>query len=233
MILKDKATYKYDQFLKMIFFGIAATLAISEFFSAKSIIFVLKPFLIPSLVILYLYRSKKKNLLYVLCLLFAWFSNILFTFTSEKLVLIGFLTFMVYRIFCIILTLKLMANFYLLPFTVATMPFLFIFSSLLNLTLNPELAEFYPAAINAVLISVLAGLALSNYVMNDNKMNSWLAISTLLFIVLGFLFMFEKYYISNIVFQPTSAIVYAFGHYTYYKFVLEAEKPIEPEIRQL
>ena len=113
------------------------------------------------------------------------------------------------------------------------MPFIFIFSCLLNLTLSTEAPEFYPACINGLLISALSGLSLSNYVMNDNKMNSWLAISSLLFVVLVFLFMIQKYYISNVVFQPISALIFGFGHYTFYRFMLEAEKPAEPEIRLL
>lgn len=231
--LENTLTYKFSKLLMLIFFGIAFVLAISELFSIKTIITLLKPLLIPVLMVLYLYTSAKRNLLYVFSLLFAWSSNILFMSTSKKLILFGFLTFMVHRIICIILTLKLTIRVFILPLVIATMPFLFIFSSLLNLTISPEAAEFYPAAINAMLISVLAGLALSNYVMNDNKVNSWLAISTLLFVALVFLFIFEKYYISNVVFQPISAIVFAFGHYTYYKFVLEAEKSVESEVKQL
>jgi hypothetical protein len=59
--------------------------------------------------------------------------------------------------------------------------------------------------------------------MNDNKANSWLAISTLLFIVLVFLFMIQNYYLANIAFKPMSAFIFAFAHYTFYKFVMEAE----------
>lgn len=232
-ILKETATYQYQTAITRVYFTIASILAIAELLEAKSVIYILKPTLIPALIFLYLYTSKLRNPIYVLSLLFGLVSNISFLFTSESMVIYGFVSFMIYRMICIYLVVRLIKKFFLLPFIVATLPFLFIFSCLLNLTLSSDVAEFYPAAINAVLISALSGLALSNYVMEDSKTNSWLAISTLLFIVLIFLFMFQKYYITNIVFQPISALIFAFGHYAFYKFVIESEKPAEKEIRLL
>ena len=74
-----------------------------------------------------------------------------------------------------------------------------------------------------MIISIFSGLGLSHYVMNDNKQNSWLIISTLLFTFLVILFMVENFYISNEVFKPLSAVVFALAHYTFYLFVIETE----------
>ena len=70
----------------------------------------------------------------------------------------------------------------------------------------------------------MSGIALSGYILNDNRQNSWLAISTLFFVVLVILFLIEKYYLSNIVFQPMSALLFALAHYCFYMFVVESEK---------
>lgn len=43
-----------------------------------------------------------------------------------------------------------------------------------------------------LLISIYAGIALSSYVMNDNKQNSILLISALLFVMLQFTVFIEK-----------------------------------------
>jgi len=85
-------------------------------------------------------------------------------------------------------------------------------------------ASLYPAVVNGILISILSGISLSNYVLDDNRNNSWLAISTLLAIVLVYLFMIQKYYLPNDIFQPLSALIFAAAHYAYYKFVLISEK---------
>lgn len=228
--MKEAATYPYQANITRIYFAIGLILAIAELLEFKSVIYFLKPILIPVLIALYLYTSKVRNPIYILSLLFGLLSNISFMFTTESIVLYGFFSFIIYRILCIFIVVKLIKKFFLLPFIIATVPFLFIFSCLLNLTLSPDALEFYPVAINGLMISALSGLSLSNYIMNDNKTNSWLAISTLLFIVLVFLFMFQKYYIPNIVFQPISALIFAFAHFAFYKFVIEAEKPAEKEI---
>jgi len=219
-MIQDKLQF----LLTRIFFGITILLALSELFEWKDVFNILKPTLLPILMLLYLCKSQQKNIFYILALFFGWLSNISFMFTEKEFVVYGFLAFMCHRILCIVVTFRLINKFYLLPFIIAIMPCLFIFSSLLNLTLNPDAPEFYPAVANALLISILSGIALSNYVMDDSKINSWLAISTLLFVVLVFLFMIQKYYISNIVFQPISAIIFAFGHYTFYRFIIEGEK---------
>ncbi len=171
----------------------------------------------------YWQTSRKKNGWYFAALFFAWASNVFFLATERWLVC-GIVAFMVYRILAIVVVVKLIDKILWLPFAIATLPFLFIFSCLINLTLTPDMPGFYPAVINGLLIAAMAGIALSNYVLNDNKANSWLAISILLFIVLVFLFMIQTFYLSNVVFKPLSAFIFAFAHYTFYRFVLEYEQ---------
>ena len=88
---------------------------------------------------------------------------------------------------------------------------------------SPTNPSFYPTVINDVVISIFSGMGLSYYVMNDNKPNSWLIISTLLFAFLVILFMVENFYISNAVFKPLSALIFAMAHYAFYKFMYESE----------
>lgn len=207
-----------------IYFGVLAVLAVSELFEWKTAVFIFKPFLIPLLALLYMSQSEKKCPFYIFALIFAWASNIFLLFETKEFLLYGIVTFMVYRLLSIVVVIRLIKGFLFLPFLIAVLPFIFIFSCLINITVNIQSPEFYPTVINGVLISVLSGIALSNYILNDNKKNSWLAISTLLFITLVSIFLIEKYYISNMMFQPISALVFGFAHYTFYQFVLESEK---------
>lgn len=214
---------RIPQFIAKIYFAIAVVLVVCELFAYQSIIYIFKPLLIPTLMVLYYMTSVKRNLWYFFALLFALLSNLFFLSSAPMYLLYGIVAFMVYRILSIVVVVRLVDQILWLPFVIATLPFLFIFSCLINLTMTADSPSFYPTIINGLLIAGLAGIALSNYVMNDNKANSWLAISTLLFIVLVFLFMIQKYYLSNIVFQPISAFMFAVAHYTFYKFVMEAE----------
>lgn len=207
-----------------IYFAVAAVLIVAELFEFKSTLFFFKPLLIPTLMVWYFLTSAKRNWLYLLSLFFALLSNVFFLHNETYSLLYGIIAFMAYRILSIFLVVKLVDKILLLPLCIATIPFLFIFSCLINLTMTSDSPSFYPTIINGLLIAVMAGISLSNYVMDDNKANSWLAISTLLFIVLVFLFMIQKYYLANIAFQPISAFIFAFAHYTFYKFMMESEK---------
>lgn len=224
--------HKLSGIITKIYFGMTLILIVSETSKSNTFLFIFKPMLIPALMALYYYTSNRKNILYFASLFFAFNSNIFFLSTSPKFMLYGMLSFMVYRLLTIILVLKLIKKIPLLSFVIACLPFLFIFSCLLTLTMNVLTTSFYPAVLNAILISALAGISLSNYIMDDSRGNSLLAISTLLSIVLVYLFIIQKYYFSHEVFQPLSALIFSASHYIYYKFLIEAEKLKEEEIIQ-
>lgn len=214
------------------YFGITFILVIAEILAGKTsglsfdpqlLLFVFKPLLIPSLMLLYFFTSKTRSKLYFAALFFAMCSNIFFLSVAPHFLLYGMLAFMFYRILSIVVVLKLIKKIPVLPFLIACVPFVFIFSCLINLTMNALGASFYPVIVNGILISILSGISLSNYILDDSRNNSWLAISTLLAIVLVYLFMIQKYYLPNDIFQPMSALIFAGAHYAYYKFVVISE----------
>ncbi len=218
----EQSNIKY--FLIALYSAITLTLIICEFAGAKSVIFIIKPFLIPTLLLLYISASQQKNIVYMLALFATVCGNVLFLSDHPKLLFAGMISFVVYYILIIIVAAKTVKKVRLVSFALATLPFLFVFLSLLNLTMNAIGDNIYPAATNGVLVSVMCGLALSNYIFYDDKKSSYFAISAMLFAVLIFIVIIQKYYLANIVFQPLSALIFACGHYAFYKFLLEGEK---------
>ena len=223
MFTDSKSNNKSIALITKFYFVITSILIIVEMFKVSYLLGIFKPLLIPCLVVLYLYSSKNRNFRYLSSLFFALISNIFLLSVQQEFLLYGIMTFMIYRILSIITIVKLSDKMFFFPVVLATIPFLFIFSSLINLTVDSSSSSFYPTIINAFFISVFSGIALSNFVMDDSKQNSLLVISALLFMVLVFLFMFQKYYMQNVVFQPLSALIFSCAHYTFYKFVIEAE----------
>jgi hypothetical protein len=215
-----------------IYFAITVILVFAEIFEMHEFLNIIKPSLIPSLMAIYFFTSSERNRFYFGSLFFAMISNIFFLSTTPDFLMYGMLAFMIYRILTLTIVLKLLPKQKFLPFILACLPFLFIFSSLINLTMNSLSSSIYPVIMNGILMSALCGISLSNYIMDENRTNSWLAISVLLSVVLAYLFMIQKYYFPNNVFQPISALVFSIAHYTFYKFVLEAEKQKENSIIQ-
>jgi UDP-N-acetylmuramyl pentapeptide phosphotransferase/UDP-N-acetylglucosamine-1-phosphate transferase len=75
-------------------------------------------------------------------------------------------------------------------------------------------------------MAVFAGIALSSYVMNDNKQNSILLISTLLFIILHFVVFIEKYFFINEyeqLFRPIAMTINSLAFFSFYIYVMTAE----------
>lgn len=207
-----------------IYFGITFILILAEMFQHTALLFIFKPLLLPALMLLYFFTSEEKSMYYFVALFFGLCSNIFFLSTTPQFLLYGILAFMFYRILSIVVVLKLIRKLPLMPFIVACLPFAFIFSCLFNLTMSSLSSSFYPALINAILISLLSGIALCNYVLDDSRTNSWLAISTLLAVVSVYLFMIQKYYFPNAIFQPISALIFSCSHFAFYKFVVISEK---------
>jgi UDP-N-acetylmuramyl pentapeptide phosphotransferase/UDP-N-acetylglucosamine-1-phosphate transferase len=87
--------------------------------------------------------------------------------------------------------------------------------------------SIYIIIIQNLLISLFAGTALSSYFMNDNKQNSVLLISALLFVMLQFVVFVEKYFLVNEfeeLFRPLAMTFNALAFFSFYKYIVIAEK---------
>jgi len=206
-----------------VYYGITLLLVVAELYKASTLVLVFKPLLIPCLFLLYLISSNSKSTWYIISLMLALGSNIFFISTNQKWMLFGILFFLLYRIASIITIIKISKKIDWLPLSLATIPFLFIFSWMINIMIPLSNPSFYPSVLNAIFISIFCGMGLSHYILNDNKQNSWLLISTLLFTFLVFLFLFENFYLSNSAFKPLSALVFSTAHFAFFKFMIEAE----------
>lgn len=81
--------------------------------------------------------------------------------------------------------------------------------------------------IQNILISIIAGITVSNYIMNNSKKDTtWLFIFGLLSITQYFIVFIEKYYLSDlspVIFRPLAMILNAAVYYTFYKFIMAIE----------
>jgi hypothetical protein len=210
----------------IIYFGLAAILVLSEVFKLREILVFFKPFLIPTLGVLYYMTSTTRNLWYTVSLIFAVASNIFLLSMRQEYVMFGLAAFMIFRIISIIIVIKASDRIVWLPLILATIPYLLIFSLLTSLIEDLTFSRLYLSIINGLTISFFSGMALSNYVMVDKKQYLWLLISSLFFMALAFIFIFQKYYVANPVFPPLSAIIFVMAHYFFYLYMIESEKII-------
>jgi len=113
-----------------------------------------------------------------------------------------------------------------IPFILATIPLGFIFFYLFAASDVPK-NSYYLIFFHNLIAAVLGGVAISSYVMDDSKQNSFLLISVLLFLGLQLVIYIEKYYLVDAhshVLRPLAMTLNILAFYVFYRFVIISEK---------
>ncbi len=209
--------------LSFVYFGFTLVLAISEFLSFKPLIYIFKLSTIPLLMTLYYISSREKNKLYFIALLFTFFMNVCMLEPTLQHMFFGQITFVVYRFLTVVLVFKIIKEIKVLSLLIAIIPFLSIFSYLLVLIEKAFFVSIFPSLINLIFMSILGGVSLASYVFNDNKKNTFFLISTILFTAQVFVFVIQKQFSLDVVFQPIAVIIYATSQFMFFRFIMEDE----------
>ncbi|HEY0047111.1 MAG TPA: lysoplasmalogenase family protein [Flavobacterium sp.] len=209
-----------------IYFLIAFTEIVAEHLGLVHIIVVTKPLMPVTLMIMYFIASNSRQLLYFIAMFFSFVTNIFFIPDDQNMLFYGLIAFLIHRILVLILIFKVIKLKDYIPLAIAMLPFLLIFTYLLFSSDVPE-KTYYVLILQNLLIATLGGLALSNYIMQDDRKSMWLLISGLLFVALQFIVFIEKYFLSDLspaVFRPIAMALNAFAFYTFLEFVLSSER---------
>ncbi|WP_333879413.1 hypothetical protein [Flavobacterium sp.] len=215
------------QSLTVLFFVIAFFEIVSEYLANTLFICTLKPLIPLVLVVLYWISSERKSMLVTAIFLLSMITNMLFIPNTTECLYYALIIFTVHRILVIYLIFILQKIKDIVPVTIATIPFLLIFFYMFMETNEIPENSFYLLILQNILISLFAGVALAGYVMNDNKQNSVLLISVLLFVMLQFTVFIEKYFLVNELqqfFRPLAMTFNALAFFTFYKYVVIAER---------
>ena len=224
MLMNLKINWHY--LLNITFFSLAGIELLAELFEVSTLSLVTRLLLPIVLGLLYFCVSRKNNLLFYLLVSLLLISNVFFYYRDSPLFYLGILAFILLRIVAIIMILNATKDKNYLQIVIASFPFLVIFFYLISVTNDITDIEFNTLILQSILISLLAGLSTANYFKNENRQNSWLLISTLLFIGLRFIVFIERFIISDLTLlfnRPISVVLNTFAIYTFYKFVIASE----------
>ena len=219
----------YGKWLTILFFVIVIIEVTAEMFSDKLLIYIFKPLLSIGIMALYWNASNERRFLFLIVLSLSLITNVLFIPNTKNLLFIGLLVFFIHRIWLIYYIIRVIKLKDYIPLFIAIMPFLFLFFYLLLISSEIEMKSYLILIFQNVLISFIGGLALSEYIMNYNKMNAWLLIFGLLSVKQYFIVFIEKYYLMNlapIALRPLAMFLNASVYYAFYRFIMDAEKQI-------
>lgn len=218
-----------DKIIIIFYFIIAIIEVIAELFTYKPALFIFKPLISVLLIVLYWKTSSQRNLVFFVTLTLALITNLFFIPNTEKMLFFGIVTFLIMRIVMIFYIVKLIKIKDFIPLLLGTIPFLFVFFYLFFISSDIPKNSYYILIVQNILMAIIGGIALSNYMMHDSKKHSWLMIFALLSVAQYFIVFIEKYYLSSqslIVFRPLAMVLNASVYFTFYKFVMEIEQSV-------
>lgn len=217
-----------EKLIITLYFAVVTVEVIAELFSYRPFLFIFKPLISVVLMLLYWNTSNQRNPLFFLAILFSLITNVFFIYDTEIMLFLGLITFFMHRLLMIYYIIKLIKLKDYIPLLIAMIPFMFFFFYLLSITSELTARSYVILIIQNILISIIAGITLSDYVMNNGKKDTtWLFIFGLLSITQYFIVFIEKYYLSDlspVSLRPLAMLLNASVYYTFYKFVMAIEK---------
>ena len=146
---------------------------------------------------------------------------------SKYFLTLGVVGIVVHRVLLIVYILKLNKVKDFRPILIAIIPFIFIFSYLLSISDEIPEGSYYPLLVQNILVSIIGGVILSNYFMNETTNTPWLSIFGVLSTGLYFTVFIEKLFLNNFpstYFRPLGMVLYVTSYYAFYKFVIDTER---------
>ena len=210
--------------LIVLFFVVTLAEVLAEFFSFSNFIYLIKPLICPILIAIYWKTSIKRNSYFITALILSLIANVFFIAKDFSSILLGSLFFMFYRILVIYIVIKIVNVKKYLPVFLGSIPFAIIFLYVTSLTIDALGKGLYVYIMQVIFIIFLGGFSLANYIINNNKMNFWLLLSSILFTLIQFIIILKLYYINMLIFQPIAMIFYAIAQFSLYKFIILSEK---------
>jgi hypothetical protein len=221
--LKNTSSARF--YVTLTFFVASFIEVYAEYIKNISLQWCIKPTLIPILIVLYLFTSKKVSTLYIIALFFNWIANLFFISSELNIMLIASLSFLLYRVFIIIKIFKDDNTLGIMPITLGSIPFMFMFLILINIVYeNINCGQFFLMLLQVILMTLVGGFSLAKFIIKNDLSSKLLLISSLFFginlIILG-----VKFYVFNYVFlKPMSMVFFILGQFIFFQYIILNEK---------
>ena len=131
--MERKEKNKLILVLEVLYVLVTLVVVFGEFQKDYDLLVYSRPFLLPVLGAVYIFSTKKRNYLYLLALFFGWLANIFFIKQTDEALVNGGIC---YLLFWVMMTYLILVNTKFSDiklFIIAIIPFMFVFSYILQL----------------------------------------------------------------------------------------------------
>ncbi|MCH4830845.1 hypothetical protein [Flavobacterium columnare] len=225
--MEDLTQKKTIRLISITYFATALLFLINEIFNINPSLSYLGLLRLILLQILYIYSSSKRNYLFIGVLVFVIISNFFFQYKTKSFLFYGMIAYLINRLLSLILVYQNITPKKIIPILICTIPFLFFYLYVIFLICYFYSSNFLILLFNGILMSLLGGISLSNYYLEKNEINnknSFLLISIILFVMQNFIFILQKYFTLEKIFEPINIILNTSSLYIFYRFIILSEK---------
>ena len=195
----------------VVFLAVVSLHIVGVLFSEK-LAFLSKPFLMTTLLVVYLVSVKKPDFWFISALFFSFWGDVLLLFKNQFFVF-GLASFLIAHIFYIKITVGFLKEASYKKIALVSSPFLLFLLSFLYL-LKDNLGEMrIPVIIYGIVISIFGVVTFLNYVQVKSTANLWLFLGAIIFITSDSLIAINKFYSPNEMYQLLIMLTYILAQY--------------------
>jgi len=201
----------------LVFILVAILDVIGIILKIQALIYVFKPLILLSLLVLYVVSVRSINKWYVLALIFSFFGDVFLIFTGEFYFIIGLISFLIAHLLFIKIVINSIKKTSLSKIVLSIIPFLIVFSLLL-FVLKESLGEMLiPVIIYGLTISSFGAVSLINYVGSKSAKALLMLLGSIVFIISDSVLAINKFYLEAHIFKVIIMITYVLAQYFIYK----------------
>lgn len=208
------------------YFLIGLIEVITEVFEDSYIQYAIKPLMAILLSLLYWCTSKRRSSLFFVNMVLLLIGRLYIIPNEIGMLYLALISIFFHRIVEIYYISKLIKLKDLVPPVLASIPFLVFFLYLVTLHETVMVKSYLFLIVQIILISVLSGIILSQYMLTYDKKEVWLYIFGLMSLMQTFILFIEKFYLSDLklnILRPSALLLNTIICYSFYKFVIESE----------
>lgn len=216
-----------EKVLIILYFIIGLTEVVTEVYRVNYVQYAIKPLIAIIISILYWVSSKRRNLLFIINMCFLLIGRLYIIPNINIMLFYALIAIFFHRIIEIYYISKLIKLKDYIPPILASIPFLVFFLYLVSPNENVLIRSYVILMVQIILISLLSGIILSQYVLTFDKKSVWLFIFGLMSLMQTFIIFIEKFYLSDYnlnILRPSSLLLNTIVCYSFYKFVIDFER---------
>ncbi len=185
------------------------------------LIYIFKPLIISSLLLLYVFSSPKKLKWYVFALIFSFLGDVFLMFSGELFFIAGLVSFLIAHVLFIKIVISRIKEVNFLKVISSSILFLALFG-LLIFTLKDSLHEMLvPVVVYGLTISTFGIVSLIDFLNTKSKRSLLMLVGAVIFMISDSILAINKFYSSAHVFEVLVMVTYVLAQYFIYKSMVQ------------